>query len=293
MTHPMKQLIDQTRSMLPWIIGLAFIAVGGTAMADHLPPGTLVIHFRIPPDYMEKPAASGPYSKKDIDSAMQLAKIGDAEAQSNLGVMYASRGEYDKAAYWYKQAADSGLDTAAYNLGTLYFNGQGVPQDYTKAHTFFEQAASRGNRYAEFQLGMTYFTGQGVEKDPAKETSWYERAARQGLPAAQYNLAVNYFNGEGVPQDKVKAYAWMLLAHKGGLDTDSQDALTIMAKSMTPEQIQSAEKLSLSLSAGAWSVTDNKNGRIIGWVRNPTDPIELSVLQTEHYHIVGAGWAIH
>jgi TPR repeat protein len=293
MKNSITQLIERIPPMLPWIIGSVFIAASGIAMADHLPPGTLVIHFRIPPDYMEKPAGTDIYSKKDIDSAMQLAKIGDAEAQSNLGVMYASRGEYEQAAYWYKQAADAGLDTAAYNLGTLYFNGQGVSKDYAKAHMFFEQAANRGNRYAEFQLGMTYFTGQGVEKDPAKETSWYERAARQGLPAAQYNLAVNYFNGEGVPQDKVKAYAWMLQAHKGGLDADSQEALNIMAKSMTPEQIQSAEKLSLSLSAGAWSVTGNKNGRTIGWVRNPTDPIELSALQTQHYYIVGAGWAIH
>ena len=293
MTNLTTQLMHGIGSRLPWIIGLAFISIGGTAMADHLPPGTLVIHFRIPPDYMEKPAASGPYSKKDIDSAMQLAKIGDAEAQSNLGVMYASRGEYDKAAYWYKQAADAGLDTAAYNLGTLYFNGQGFPQDYAKAHPWFEEAASRGNKYAEFQLGMTYFTGQGVDKDPAKETYWYEKAARQGLPAAQYNLAVNYYNGEGIPQDKVKAYAWMLLAHKGGLDTDSQDALTIMAKSMTTEQIQSAEKLSRSLSSDTWSSTDNKNGVAIDWVRNPADPIELSMIETQRYRIADAGWAIH
>ncbi|MGA9854880.1 MAG: tetratricopeptide repeat protein [Gammaproteobacteria bacterium] len=186
---------------------------------------------------------------------MQLAKIGDAEAQSNLGVMYASRGEYEKAAYWYKQAAIAGLDTAAYNLGTLYFNGQGFPQDYAKAHPWFEEAASRGNKYAQFQLGMTYFTGQGVDKDPAKETYWYQKAARQGLPAAQYNLAVNYYNGEGTTQDKVKAYAWMLSAQKGGLGADTQSALTIMARDMTPEQIQSAEKLSHSLSSDPWSDT--------------------------------------
>jgi uncharacterized protein len=293
MRNPMTLLIRRIRSVLPWIIGSAFIVIGNTAMADHTPPGVLVIHFRIPPDYMEKPAGSGPYSQKDIESAMQLAKIGDAEAQSNLGVMYASRGEYEKAAYWYKQAANAGLDTAAYNLGTLYFNGQGFPQDYAKAHPWFEEAASRGNKYAEFQLGMTYFTGQGVEKDPAKETYWYEKAAKQGLPAAQYNLAVNYYNGEGTPQDKVKAYAWMLLAKKGGLGSDSQEALTIMAKSMTPEQIQSAEKLSRSLSSDAWSATGNKNGLTIDWARNPADPIELSMLQTQRYHIAGEGLAIH
>ncbi|MDE2091058.1 MAG: sel1 repeat family protein [Gammaproteobacteria bacterium] len=222
------------------------MASGSVAVADLLPPGIMVIHFRAPPDYMERPAESGPYSRYAIQSALQLAKLGDVEAESNVGVMYASRGEYEKAAYWYRQAANAGLDTAAYNLGTLYFNGRGMPQDYTIAHQWFEQAARRGNKYAEFQLGMTYFTGQGVQKDPAQEMYWYARAARQGLPAAQYNIAVNYFNGEGVAQDRVAAYAWMLLATKGGLET--KDALEIIAQGLSQEQIQSAEKLSHSLS---------------------------------------------
>lgn len=233
--------------MLPWAIGLTLIATGGMATADHVPPGILVIHFRTPPDYMERPAGSGPYSQQEIQEAMHLAKIGDAEAESNLGVMLASRGEYQRAAYWEKQAADSGLDTAAYNLGTMYFNGKGFPQDYAKAHQWFEKAAKRRNKYAEFQLAMTYDTGQGVTKDPSRVIYWYTKAARQGLPAAQYNLAVIYHNGIKVAQDDVKAYAWMLLAQKGGLD--ARDVLTTISQGMTPAQIQSAAKLSHSLSS--------------------------------------------
>jgi len=253
MIYHMTQRIHSIRLMLPWIIGLAFIFLGGTAWADHLPPGILVIHFRTPPDYMERPAGSGPYTKYDIQAAIQLAKLGDAEAQSNLGVMLASRGDYQQAAYWEKQAADAGLDTAAYNLGTLYFNGQGFQQDYAQAHQWFEQAAKRGNKYAEFQLGMTYYTGQGVQKDPAQEMYWYEKAARQGLPAAQYNLAVIYHNGDEAKQDDIKAYAWMTLAQKGGLDTS--DALATIAQGMTPAQIQAAEKLSHNLSSEPWHDT--------------------------------------
>jgi uncharacterized protein len=240
-------------TMLAWLTGLMSIALSSAVIGDHLPPGILVIHFRTPPDYMERPAGSGSFTNYDIQSALQLAKLGDAEAQSNLGVMLASRGDYQKAAYWELQAANAGLDTAAYNLGTMYFNGQGFKQDYAQAHQWFEQAAKRGNKYAEFQLGITYFTGQGVEKDPAQEAYWYEKAARQGLPAAQYNLAVNYYNGEGVPENKVTAYAWMLLAQKGGLETHS--ALATIAQDMTPEQVQSAEKLSHNLGADPWPDT--------------------------------------
>jgi TPR repeat protein len=225
----------------------AFLAaLAGPARADRLPPGIQVIHVH-KPAYLDRPPGSGPYSKADIQDATGLAKLGDAEAQANLGIMLASRGEYQEAAYWYKQASNAGIETAMYNMGTLYFNGQGVPQDYATAHQWFARAAKRGNKYAEFQLGMTYFTGQGVQKDPAQEMYWYEKAARQGVPAAQYNLAVIYNNGDEAPQDFVRAYAWMLLAQKGGLDAN--DALSAIAANLSPAQIQAGEKLSHSLAA--------------------------------------------
>lgn len=199
---------------IPWILGLVLAASAIAALADHLPPGIQVIHVHTPP-YLERPPGSGPYSMQDIEDAGELAKLGDAQAQANLGIMYASRGDYQNAAYWYKQAALGGVATAAYNLGALYFNGQGFAKNYVKAHEWFRLAARRGNRYAEFQLGMTYYTGQGVPKKPAREIYWYRKAAHQGLPAAEYNLAVIYHNGNEAPQNDVRAYAWMLLAAKG------------------------------------------------------------------------------
>lgn len=243
----MKISLRNMTQIFPWLMAAAFIiALAGPAHADLLPPGIQVIHVH-KPAYLDRPPGSGPYSQADIQDAMELAKLGDAEAQANLGIMLQSRGEYQKAAYWYGQAAQAGIANAQYNMGTLYFNGEGVPQDYAKAHEWFERAAQRDNQYAEFQLGMTYYTGQGVPKDPAKEIYWYEKAARQGLPAAAFNLGVIYNNGTEVPPDYVRAYAWMLVAQKGGLDTSS--ALSAIAQNLSPEQIKQAEKLSQSLVA--------------------------------------------
>jgi len=246
MSQDMKQRAGYTVWILSCFLGFALISLSLTVRADHLPPGIQVIHVH-KPAYLDRPPGSGPYSQQDIADASELAKLGDAEAQANLGIMYASRSEYQMAAYWYRQAAQAGVATAAYNLGTLYFNGEGFPKDYTQAHRWFQLAANRGNEYAEFQLGMTYYTGQGVQKNPAQEIYWYNKAARQGLPAAQYNLAVIYNNGTEVQQDKVKAYAWMLLAQKGGLDAKS--ALAIISQDMSPAQIQAAQKQSLRLSS--------------------------------------------
>ena len=91
------------------------------------------------------------YGKADYATALRLwrplADLGDADAQINLGVMYAN-GEgvpqdYAQAVAWYRKAADQGIAEAQNNLGVMYANGQGVPQDYIQAHMWSNLAASR------------------------------------------------------------------------------------------------------------------------------------------------------
>ena len=43
---------------------------------------------------------------------------------------------------WYRQAAEQGLAVAHANLGVLYANGEGVPQDDTEAYKWFNLAAT-------------------------------------------------------------------------------------------------------------------------------------------------------
>ena len=62
------------------------------------------------------------------------AEQGDAEAQNNLGVMYANGNgvaQDDKqAAFWFRKAADQGEAMAQFNIGRMYFNGTVLQQDY-------------------------------------------------------------------------------------------------------------------------------------------------------------------
>ena len=90
------------------------------------------------------------YERGDYPTALRLlrplAKGGNAEAQNNLGLMYATgRGvqqDYTVAAKWYRMAADKGVASAQNNLGVMYTGGQGVQQDYVQAHMWFTLAAS-------------------------------------------------------------------------------------------------------------------------------------------------------
>ena len=84
----------------------------------------------------------------DFRQTLQLAEQGVAEAQNNLGVMYAKgrgvRQDYAEALRWYRQAAEQGYAEAQYNLGAMYFTGGGVHQDFHLSKEWFGKACDGG-----------------------------------------------------------------------------------------------------------------------------------------------------
>ena len=86
-----------------------------------------------------------------------VAEKGDADAQCNLGIAYASGKagpqDYEEAAKWFRLAAEQGQVTAQYNLGVAYAAGQGVPQDNLQAYAWVNIAAKQRHEMAkELQL---------------------------------------------------------------------------------------------------------------------------------------------
>ena len=60
--------------------------------------------------------------------------------------------DYAEARKWYEKAAAAGNANAMNNLGDLYFNGNGVPEDYAEARKWYEKAAAAGNEVAKANL---------------------------------------------------------------------------------------------------------------------------------------------
>ena len=81
-----------------------------------------------------------------------------------------------------------GHASAQNQLGQLYANGRGIPQDYTTARKWYEKAAAQGHAWAQVQLGMFYANGQGVPQDYKQAQQWWEQAATHGVAQAQYRL---------------------------------------------------------------------------------------------------------
>jgi len=129
-----------------------------------------------------------------------------AWADLQAGVNAYERGDYDMALAEFRPLGDQGDAVAQYNLGVMYDNGQGVPQDYQEAE------------------------------------KWYRRAADQGVAQAQSNLAMMYYSGQGVPQDYVLAHMWANLAASHG-NEGPVEIRNIIATKMTPAQIAEAQRL--------------------------------------------------
>ena len=148
------------------------------------------------------------------------AEQGYAYAQVNLGRMYREGWgvpqDDAEAVRWYRLAAAQGHANAQIGLAMMYGFGQGVPQDDAEMVRWYRLAAAQGNAYAHYPLGLLYAEGRGVPRDDAEAVRWYRLSAEQGYADAQTTLGFMYTEGRGVPQDYTEAVRWYRLAAEQG-----------------------------------------------------------------------------
>jgi TPR repeat protein len=224
------------------------------------------------------------YDRADFPAALQewlpVAERGDANAQFNVGLLYATGKGVKKdprlAAEWYRKAADQGVGAAQYNLGVMYANGEGLPRDvheavkwlqkaadagipmgreelanlygskgienYSKSVETYSQVADKGSPTAQFDLALLYDLGRGVPRNYEEAMKWYRKAADQGYPPAMTNIGILYYNQEGVTRDLVEAYAWFVRAKLAG-DPRAADLLQMTMDKLKGDQIRQGEAL--------------------------------------------------
>ena len=144
-------------------------------------------------------------------------------------------GDYATALREWTPLAEQGDAKSQHNLGVMYDDGTGVPQDDKTAVKWYRLAAKQGFATAQSNLGTMYETGKGVPQDDETAVKWYKLAAEQGLVEAQYNLGGMYDYGRGVPQDDETAVKWYKLAAKQG-DANAQKAVRDLEKKIASEK---------------------------------------------------------
>ena len=98
--------------------------------------------------------------------------------------------------------AEAGDAEAQFQLGQMYALGHGFKQNFNSAIEWYEKAAAQGNAKARTALGILYYYGVGVGEDKEKAGEWFEKAAAQDEPNAQRYLGTIAYKEKDYTQAK-------------------------------------------------------------------------------------------
>ena len=132
--------------------------------------------------------------------------------------------------------ADFASGLAAYQQG-----------DYAAAYHEWLPLAEKGSADAQFNLGLMYVDGKGVPQDYTQAANWFLRAAEQGQVEAQHNLGALYGVGRGVKRDYVQAYKWLNICAAGG-NKGCAAQRDLVAKKLSAGKLSEAQRLSSAWS---------------------------------------------
>lgn len=156
-----------------------------------------------------------------------------------------------------RKLAQGGDASAQNELGLLYYEGKGIPQDHRKAKEWFDKAVEQGHAGAQVNLGTLYLRGEGAPQSSQMALFWFTRAAAQEDALAFAKLGSMYAQGRGVLQDFIQAHMWYNLSAAHG-EPRSADARDALAKQMMPAQIAEAQRL-----AREWRPREEKSRKTV------------------------------
>lgn len=192
--------------------------------------------------------------ERAIELFQKSAANGDPIAQFGLGIITAKGDglpqDEAKARELVQGAADKGLPDAQNAVGGWYSEAYfGVAKDPAEAVRWWKLAADNGSAFSQLSLGQAYRDGKGVPKDANKALEWYSLSAAQGLWPAQFFIGMEYLKSHNAFADNVLAYAWLNLGSAKG-DSVSTEWRDKAARSMTPQEISEAQRLSSNWKVG-------------------------------------------
>ncbi len=189
----------------------------------------------------------------------------DGSDMNEIGDFYSEQEDFENAFYWYSQAVENDSTSAAFEIGKLYYQGQGCTQDKAKAEECFDIAVSGeyiweialfyydnedyeksikylklidedlinddSNNYEEFDLKHAqfltglFYTKESVVQDFTKAIEYFKLALNNGIVSAAIELGKIYYEGKGVKQDKKQAEKWFEYTISDDFESEDDYAL--------------------------------------------------------------------
>jgi TPR repeat protein len=114
-------------------------------------------------------------------------------------------------------------------LGLCYLYGHDVEVDYNEAFRFLSAAAEQGASRAVLNLGYMYAQGLGIPQNVPEAVLLFEAVARPASSddafAARLELGRLFSSGAGIPVDKDAALKWFSAAIALAADNDDSEDL--------------------------------------------------------------------
>ena len=130
----------------------------------------------------------------------------------------------------------------------MYANGEGVPGGRSGGgESGTGPAAEQGLARAQLNLGFMYANGRGVPEDDREAVKWYRAAAEQGHASAQGALGDLYYLGRGVPEDYVKSLCLAESVRRTRRRGRREVSGTQIREEMTRAQVSEGQKLANDL----------------------------------------------
>ncbi|MBO6520325.1 MAG: sel1 repeat family protein [Rhodospirillales bacterium] len=220
-----------------------------------LPTMAHVIDVGMPRQFSEALAL---YREGKIPAAIPLlehdARAGDREAAFVLGTLYLNGDGVIRnpamAAGWLRRAAEAGHTSAAFNLGNAYRLGLGTPQNIATAMNWYERAANGGSAEAAYTLGTMLRLGDQVRRDYNRAIVWLEIAAERYYAPAEHDLGRLYQEGIAVPRDLKTATDWYSRAAARGHAPARYDLARLMLDGNEQQRGIGLKYLAQSADAG-------------------------------------------
>lgn len=162
------------------------------------------------------------------------------------GARYFQRAEYSRALASWRPLAIQGNPVAQNNLGIMYLDGKGVPQNISEAVRYLSLSAAAGSSLGQNNLGGLYRDGKGVPRDYVKAAEWFSASAAQGNSAGMYNLGLMYELGQGMKAEPFHAYMWYALAAEQGDMPNAAAHRDALWRRMTPAAQKEARRLTMA-----------------------------------------------
>jgi TPR repeat protein len=219
----------------------------------------------------------------DRDGATNKGKAGvDAAQRGTANQLWeqasarVDRGDYRGALPLLLQGARMGDARAQSTLGIIYQDGKGLRSDDRAAAYWFGLAAAQRHRAAEYALSGMYEEGEGgLAKDRGKALQLLQDSAQQNFDKAQLALGIDYEIGDGVTRSREKAVSLLRQAGAQGYDQLGTHLSIILSDPKTPAHFNSLNDLakylqklrSDAVAANMGRQTHGRAGQLSGMAR--------------------------